>query len=356
VEPVARRLRFTPASIILFVIILGVGLVARNVISQSTRVLGWLGAAAIVAALLHPFVAALSRRVPRAVALLVVVVVALVSFGGLAYATVDDLSREATKLKQAAPDAARSIEQSERFGEAARDFGLTERVTEFVDALPGRITGSAANPLSAASRGIAYVAGIVLAIFLMLYGPRTVDGAARQIGDETRRANALRIITNGYRRWWLYVVLSVGRSLVAGLFAFLICHLAGLPAAFLLSLAVGVFALIPYVGVLVGSLPIVLLAVGIDPSAPRAIVLFGVFLAYQLAEAFVVQPRVDERTIRIGPAISLLVAMVAFELYGIGGALYGLAAAVFVVAVLDEVAPTDADAVDLAELERPIDQ
>jgi putative heme transporter len=355
-KPVVRRLRITPASVILFVIILGVGLIARNVLGRSTRVLGWLAAAAIVAALLHPFVTALSRWVPRAVALLIVVVLALVSIGGLAYATVADVSREGTKLREAAPAAARNIEESERFGEAARDFGLTERVTDFVDALPGRITGSASNPLSAASRGIAYVAGIVLTIFLMLYGPRMVEGAVGQIGDETRRANTMRILTNGYRRWWRYVALTLGRGVVAGAFAYLICHLAGLPGAFLLSLAVGVFALVPYVGVLVGSLPIVLLAVGLDPSAPRAVVLFAVFLAYQLAEAFLVQPRVDAHSIRIGPAISFLVAMVAFELYGIGGALYGLAVTVFVVAVLDELAPTDADTVDLAELERPIEQ
>jgi predicted PurR-regulated permease PerM len=193
-EPVVRRLRITPASVIVFVLILGVGLVTRNVVGRSTRVLGWLVAAALVAALLHPFVAALSRWMPRALALLVVVVVALVTVGWLAYATVDDVSREAGKLKEAAPAAARNIEQSERFGEAARDFGLSDRVTEFVDALPGRITGSASNPLSAASRGIAYVAGIVLTIFLMLYGPRMVDGAVRQIGDQTRRANARRIL------------------------------------------------------------------------------------------------------------------------------------------------------------------
>jgi len=354
--PVVRRLRVTPASVVLFALILGAGLVARNVIGRSTRVLGWLLAAAIVAALLHPFVAALSRRIPRALALLVVIVVALVSVGSLAYATVDDVSREATKLKDAAPAAARSIEQSERFGQAARDFGLTQRVTDFVDALPGRITGSATNPLSAASRGIAYVAGVVLTVFLMLYGPRMVAGAVGQLSDETRRANAMRIVTNGYRRWWLYVVLTLGRAVVAGAFAFLVCHLAGLPAAFLLSLVVGVFALVPYVGVLVGAVPIVLLAVGLDPSAPRAIVLFGALLAYQLAEAFLVQPRVDAHSIRVGPVVSFVVAMVAFELYGIGGAVYGLAVAVFVVAVLDELAPTDADTVDLAELERPVEQ
>jgi predicted PurR-regulated permease PerM len=350
-------LRITPASVILFVLLLGLGLVTRNVVERSTRVLGWLAAAAIAAALLHPFVAALSRRVPRALALATVVIVALVSVGGLAYATVDDLGREATKLKAAAPDAARRIEESDRFGEAARDFGLTERVTEFVDALPGRITGSSSNVLqSAASRTIAYLAGVVLTVFLLLYGPRLVDGGLRQMPDETKRTNVTRILTSGYRRWWRYVALNVGRGLVAGLFAFLICHVAGLPGAFLLSLIVGVFSLVPYIGVLVGSLPIVLLAVGLDPSAPRAIVLFGVFLAYQLVEAFVVQPRVDQRTIRIGPAVTLLVAMVAFELYGIGGALYGVAATVFAVAVLDELAPTDADTVDLAELERPIRQ
>ncbi len=352
-----RKLRITPASVIVFVLLLGLGLITRNVLERSTRVLGWLGAAAVAAALLHPLVAALSRRIPRALALATVVVVALVSVGGLAYATVDDISREATKLKEAAPDAARRIEQSERFGDAARDFGLTERVTELVEALPGRITGSSSNVLqSTASRGVAYLAGVVLTIFLLLYGPRLVDAGLRQLADDTKRANARRILASGYRRWWLYVALTVGRGLVAGLFAFLICHLAGLPAAFLLALVVGVFALLPYIGVLVGSLPIVLIAVGIDPSAPRAAVLFGVFLAYQLAEAFLVQPRLDRRTIHIGPAVPFLVAMVAFELYGIGGALYGMAAAVFVVAVLDELAPTDADAVDLAELERPIAQ
>ncbi len=146
---------------------------------------------------------------------------------------------------------------------------------------------------------------------------------------------------------------SVGRAAVAGLYAYAICHIAGLPGAVVLSLVVGIFTLLPYVGVLVGCLPIVLLAVGLDPSAPRALLLFGAFLVYQLVEALVVQPRLDAKSIRIGPAVTFVMAMVAFELYGIGGALYGVTVVVFVVAVLDELAPTDADTVDLAELERP---
>jgi predicted PurR-regulated permease PerM len=269
----------------------------------------------------------------------------------LVYATVGDLSREVSKLQDAAPDAARRIEASRRFGRTARDFGLTKRVTDFVNDLPKHISGSAA---SVTARGIAYVAGIVLTIFLLLYGGRLVDGLLRQIRDDTRRANAARVLEDGYRRWWRYVVLTLGRAAVAGLFGYVVCRVAGLPGAVVLSLVVGIFALIPYLGVLVGSVPIVLLAVGVNPSVPPVLELLAVFITYQLLEAFLVQPRLESASIRVGPAVTFLVAIVAFDLYGIGGALYGVAAATFVVAVLDELAPTDADTVDLSELDRPV--
>jgi predicted PurR-regulated permease PerM len=350
------RLRVTAGSVVVFVIVLGLGLVARNVIGSSVRVLGWLAAAAIVAALLHPMVAGLSRSLPRAVALLMVIVVTIAVLGGLAYATVDDLRREATKLQEAAPDAARSIERSARFGTAAREFGLTDRVTELVQELPTRVTGGSADQslTAAATRGFAYVAGIVLTVFLLLYGPRMVEAGLRQIGDETRRANARRMLDRAYARWWRYVALNLVRGLAVGLLGYVACRLIGLPGAFLLGLALGVFSLVPYVGVLIGSLPIVLLALGLEPSSPRFVILLVGFVGYQVLDGFFVQPQLDRRSIRVGPVLPLVVAMVAFELYGLGGALYGMAAAVLVACVLDELAPTDADAVDLGELEKPV--
>jgi predicted PurR-regulated permease PerM len=346
----------TATSIVVFVVILGLGLVVRNVIASSIRVLGWLAAAAVVAALLHPAVARLSRVVPRAVALITVVLATIAAVGGLAYATIDHLRREATKLQEAAPEAAASIERSARFGDAARQFGLTARVTDLVKQLPSRVTGASGDQsiTAAATRGFAYVAGIVLTVFLLLHGPRLVDAGLRQIADDTRRANAARILRCAYGRWWRYAVLNLGRAVGVGVLGYLACRVIGLPAAFLLALVLGVFSLVPYLGVLIGSLPIVLLALGLEPSSPRFVVLLVAFVGYQVFEAFVVQPQLDRRSIRIGPVLPLVVAMVAFELYGLGGALYGMAIAVFAAAVLDELAPTDADSVDLGELEKPL--
>ena len=58
--------------------------------------------------------------------------------------------------------------------------------------------------------------------------------------------------------------------------------------------------------------------------------------------------RVNRRSITIGPAVTLVVGILGVDLYGLGGALVGLAFAVFVVAVVDELAPTDDQAVDFS--------
>ena len=58
-------------------------------------------------------------------------------------------------------------------------------------------------------------------------------------------------------------------------------------------------------------------------------------LLLQLVEAAIVRPWVDPRTVRLGPAAPIIVGLLAFELYGAGGAIYGIALTVIVLAALD---------------------
>jgi tetrahydromethanopterin S-methyltransferase subunit D len=44
---------------------------------------------------------------------------------------------------------------------------------------------------------------------------------------------------------------------------------------------------------------------------------------------------VDPRTVRLGPTVPIVVGLLGFELYGIGGAIYGIALAVLVLAGSD---------------------
>ena len=58
-------------------------------------------------------------------------------------------------------------------------------------------------------------------------------------------------------------------------------------------------------------------------------------LVLQTVEAAVVRPIVDPRTVRVGPTIPIVVGLLGFELYGVGGAVYGIALAVIGLAALD---------------------
>ena len=76
-----------------------------------------------------------------------------------------------------------------------------------------------------------------------------------------------------------------------------------------------------------------LLAFGVEGSSTGVVVL-------------IVRPRIDPRTVRLGPAAATVVGLLGFELYGIGGAVYGIALAVIALAALDAAGRTRTDEVE----------
>ncbi len=71
-----------------------------------------------------------------------------------------------------------------------------------------------------------------------------------------------------------------------------------------------------------------------------------VLVALQAIEALVVRPYVDRRSVRVGPTIPIIVGLLAFDVYGIGGAVYGVALAVLGVAALDAYGGVQGDDAD----------
>jgi predicted PurR-regulated permease PerM len=97
--------------------------------------------------------------------------------------------------------------------------------------------------------------------------------------------------------------------------------------------------------VLVGGVPALLIAFGLEGWGPGLAVL-TTLLALQVFEAGVVRPRVDPRTVRLGPTIPIIVGLLGFEMYGVGGAIYAIALAVIALAALDAVGRLRGDDVD----------
>lgn len=340
--PRLPRLRLSARSAVLAVALLGATLAVLRLVAASGRVLGWIVAAMLLAGLLHPAVALLQRRVHRGAALFLVVFGTLAVAGLIVWAVVDDVVDEVEDLQRAVPQAAQDIEESERFGRTARDVDLADRAEDFVDELPERLRGGNVQDAlrSAATRGVAFLATFVLTIFFLIHGPRLLRSAVAQLA-EGRREQIGRLGASAYRRAWRYLAGSLGMALAAGVVTYVTAQLADLPGPAPLALWVAVFDLVPLVGVVVGGLPVVLLALAVSPA--RAVVVFVVFLAWQLVEAIVLQRRLEQRSLHVGPFVTVAMAMIGLELYGIGGALAAAALAVVAAALADELLPTDPD-------------
>jgi len=329
-------LRLSASSVVLAVVLLGLALGGLALVAASARVIGWILAAATVAGLLFPVVERLRWYLPRALALAVVVLVSLGIVAGIAYAVVDEVSDQLHDLQVAVPRAAKDVERSDRFGEAAREIHLAERAEAFVDELPSRLRGGDVQDAvrSAATRGVAFLATGVLTIFFLIHGPRLLSAAKGQL-PLRYQDDAHRIGMSVYRRSWRYLAGSLSMATMAGLVAYGCAYLLDLPGKAPLALWMALLDPIPLVGVVIGAAPLVLLA-GTTATWPATVGVSLVLVGWQAFEALWLQRRVEERSLHLGPFVTVVVAMVGLELYGIGGALIGLVAAVVAAALLDE--------------------
>jgi predicted PurR-regulated permease PerM len=333
------RLRLSGRSIVLAVVLLGATLALLRVLAASGRVIGWVLAAATLAGLLYPLVQLLARRMPRWAALLLVMLLVVGASAMVAAAVVRNVSDQLHELQQVAPSAARRLERSDRYGDAAREFHLTRRVRTFVDELPKRLQGGDVQQAlrSAATRGVAFLATGVLTIFFLIHGHRLVEAAVKQL-PVAARPRWRRFGAAVYERTWHYVAGSLVMAIMAGLLAYGCAVLADVPAPAALALWMGVFDVVPLLGVAVGALPVVLLALAFG-SLAKAMVVLVVLVGWQLVEAFYLQRRVEAMSVHIGPFVTVAVGMVGLELYGIGGALVGLVLAVLGATAVDELVP-----------------
>ena len=341
IRDLSRSLRVAIAfsSVVALLLVIVLTYAVRHVLSEARHTLALFVAAGISAILLAPLVDLLQRWMRRVIAVGLAVVLLIGVFSLVAWGVLGDINHQIDRLQDAAPKAAAQIEQSQRFGKAAREFRLEERVTEAVDSMSQNTTQQAQK---AARRVATYTVGGILMLFLLSWGPRMGQGALAQISDETRRTRLDEIGVAAIRNGRNYLLVAIGQGFLVGLVTWLVCRFADVPAPAPLGLIIGMTSLMPYLGIVLGSIPALLLTAGFRSFAAAG-VLLAVFVAMQIAQ-IVVQRRLRGRVMYVGPALITVVFLLGYDVYGIGGALFGTAIGVFVMALAGAVGTDDPEA------------
>lgn len=331
-----RSYRLTPtAGLVVIGTIVGL-VVLKQVFVAAHRPISWAVAAVAAAVLLDPIVERLGVHIRRVPAVLFTFLAIGALAVGTAYLVFDEVERAINRLEDEAPNAAEAIEdRDDRVGELARDFQLSTRVDDAIDALGERVTGGEDVLVSTAGTAPAYLVGAILTIFLLTFGPRMAHAALEQDPDQERRVRTARVLGPAVAHARAAVLFTALEGLVVGLVVAAVATWLDVPAPYAVGFTAGVLSLLPHVGIVIGCIPLLLLTLGFRSSFAALVLVVIVFVA-QWAESFVLRPHVARQSVDVGLIVPWVVALVGYSVYGVGGAVFGTMYAILVLAVLDQ--------------------
>ena len=197
----------------------------------------------------------------------------------------------------------------------------------------------------------AFVA-LVLAVYFLLEGDRAFNWLARDLRPETvrrirRAAPELSHVISSY------VGHQIQTSLLCGLYSFVVLAVLDVPSAMILATIAAVADAVPLIGVVLATVPAVIVA--LTQGWGTALLVLGLYLAYQAFENWVLIPRIFGRSLQLSSFGMLMAVLIGWQLAGLVGVLIALptAAALLVIERIWLAEDPDADIATEADAPGP---
>jgi predicted PurR-regulated permease PerM len=312
------------------------GLVELTIRARSVLVL--IGLALFIAAGLDPAVGWLTRHGVRRWAAVILTLLAVAgTVAAFLAAAIPPLAAQATALVTELPRYMHSLQDhNSQLGRLDAQYHIQQRLSRLIStrgsSLVGGVLGAGELVLGAAS-SLLIVA--VLAIYFLADMPR-IKLFAYRLAPHSRRTRVILIGDEIFAKVGGFVFGNFLTSVIAGAGTYLWMLAFGLPYPILLGLFVAFIDLIPVIGSTIGGAVVTLVALTV--SLPIAALTLGFYVAYRLAEDYLLVPRVMGRTVQVPGVVSVVAVLVGGTLMGIIGALVAIPAAAALRLLLEEVA------------------
>ena len=332
VEPGARD-QPSVRAILRVVVTVVLSAVALFLVYSVREPLGWLVLATFLAVAASGPVNFLARHMRRGAAVALVYLGIVLIPIGIALILLPPVIEQGVKLANNLPSYARELNQAfnenPQLQELNKDYDITKKLEDAAQDLVSRI-GEAAGALASIGAGVvgsvfALVTILVMSMFMVSRGARWRDAALRfrppHQAERFRRASDHIADAVGS-----YVTGALLQAFVAGVVAFVMLVILGVPAPLPLAVVIAVLDLIPLVGATLGA--VIVGVVTLFTGFPTVTIIWTVFaIAYQQFENYVVQPRIQSRAVALDPFIVVVAAIFGGTLFGVVGALLAIPSA-----------------------------
>jgi predicted PurR-regulated permease PerM len=306
-------------------------LLATYVIYTVSRIVIWTLVAVFFAVVLAPPVRWVERRLHfrRGAAVGVVVLLSIGMFVGMLALFILPVRTQLTATLTDLPGTVSSAAEGKGpVGNVVSELHLESLVKENeprIQRAIQRLESSSISLVGAVLETLLAVVTIaVITCLLLTQAPNLAESAHRVIPERHREwvnsvaADAAKAVSG-------YMLGNLLISVFAGLAAFVLLLILGVPSPIVLAIFVAFADLIPLVGATLGAVVATFAAFLHNPTAGIVSVIF--FVAYQQFENSVLQVMIMSRTVRVNPLAVILSVLLGVELFGFVGALLAIPAA-----------------------------
>lgn len=324
---------------------IGIGYAVVNL----ATILTYIGAALFLALGIDPAVSWLQKhKFPRGLAIVVVLVVILGVIVGLVFALVPVIVDQVNNLLSTLPDFFEDISNNKLIPDIQKNLPSFIQLQDIVDSVGKSIQDgldlqAIGGGLLSVGVGIASgVTGFVIIMILTIYFVASLASMKRglyRLVPASKRARFADLAEQISKQVGRYVMGQVAIALCNGIASLIFLSImsrfgAKYPALF--AFIAFLFALVPLVGTLTGSI-IITLSTLLLANPGVALVVAIYYLAYMQVEAYLINPRVMSRAVKVPGAIVVIAALAGGSLLGILGALIAIPVAAAVLLIIDQV-------------------
>ena len=274
--------------------------------------------AVVIGVLIRALADAIERRTPLggkgafyAALLLIALVIGAFAwlFGAQVAAQVSQLSETIPAMWQRIQEWLRTVPGGEAL------LASVQRVTLDGGSQPSvqRVLGSLANGIT----------GFLLVLFGAVFiaaDPSLYRRGLAMLFPRSRRALADEALGESARAIKLWMLGQFIAMLAVGTLTTLGLWLVGVPAALALGLIMGFLEVIPFIGPIMGSIPILIMALSAGPDT--ALLALAVILVVQQAEGSLITPLVQKKVVSLPPAVTVFGVITGGLLFGPAGLLF----------------------------------
>ncbi len=189
------------------------------------------------------------------------------------------------------------------------------------------------------AQGVDVIAGIanavivlIIAVYILADQGESLEGVYHWMAPEKasklqRTIPAVARVVNGY------VTGQLINSTLFALFVLVLMTALNVPSAIFLALVAAIGDAIPQVGVILATIPAVLLA--LTQSLETALIVVIAYTIYQQVENYIISPRVFGQTLELRPLVTLIAILIGGKLIGVLGVLLALPVAAAIPTIME---------------------